>query len=231
MAAFSFMQFSINNLQIKLIRRKNAKRVSLRIDNHGNISATVPFRYSGKDIDMVLASETGWIERKLDEISKISHPSFDLGENGIFYRGEVWKHVVSQCAPVVDEETRSIRGRKFSSGSLVRWYKSMASFLLPARARKLAQEHGFIYSKVSVREASRRWGSCRSDGSISLNSKLILTPYDVADAVILHELVHTEHLNHGKEFWARLHEFCPNWSEAREWLNTYHHFIDTVWKA
>ena len=34
-------------------------------------------------------------------------------------------------------------------------------------------------------------------------------PWELIDYVILHELVHTKHLNHSPEFWRALEELSP----------------------
>jgi hypothetical protein len=75
---------------------------------------------------------------------------------------------------------------------------------LTARLGRLAREHGFTYRRVSIRRQKTRWGSCSQDNNISLNVKLVLLPDDLADYVMLHELVHTRVHNHGKGFWAEL---------------------------
>ena len=49
-----------------------------------------------------------------------------------------------------------------------------------------------------------RWGSCTARNSINLNSWLILLPDHLSDYVILHELAHTLHKDHGRRFWTEL---------------------------
>jgi predicted metal-dependent hydrolase len=76
-----------------------------------------------------------------------------------------------------------------------------------ARLRQLARQHKFKYNKVSVRNQRTRWGSCSSRGNISLNRKIVVLPPELADYVILHELVHTRVHNHSKKFWAELDKY------------------------
>lgn len=81
---------------------------------------------------------------------------------------------------------------------------------LTARLDYLARKHGFSYNRVFIRNQKTRWGSCSSKKNINLNMKLLHLPDDLIDFVLLHELVHTRFLNHGKEFWNTLLEIEPN---------------------
>ena len=73
---------------------------------------------------------------------------------------------------------------------------------------KYAQEHGFKFNRVSVKSLKSRWGSCSAKKNINLNVKILRLPQKLRDYVILHELVHTEHLNHSALFWTRLSDAC-----------------------
>jgi len=53
---------------------------------------------------------------------------------------------------------------------------------------------------------------------ISLNWRLVQTPYSVRDYIIYHELMHLREMNHSARFWARVEEVCPSWREAEHWL-------------
>lgn len=75
---------------------------------------------------------------------------------------------------------------------------------LTRRLAELAEKHGYSYGKVIIRNQKTRWGSCSHRNTISLNIKLILVPDDLRDYVMLHELVHTRHHDHGAGFRAEL---------------------------
>ncbi|MFA5308336.1 MAG: M48 family metallopeptidase [Dehalococcoidales bacterium] len=85
--------------------------------------------------------------------------------------------------------------------------KAAARQQITARLRLLAQQHGFKFGKVSIRNQRTRWGSCSGKGNISLNIKLIALPPELFDYVILHELVHTRLHNHSRKFWQELDKY------------------------
>jgi hypothetical protein len=77
------------------------------------------------------------------------------------------------------------------------------------RLFQLAAIHGFACNRVTVRQQKTRWGSCSPKNTISLNIKLALLPVELADYVMLHELVHTRVHNHSRRFWAELDKYVP----------------------
>ena len=64
--------------------------------------------------------------------------------------------------------------------------------------------HGYQFNRASVKNQRTLWGSCSSRNNINLNINLLRLPEELRDYVILHELVHTRHKNHSREFWREL---------------------------
>lgn len=99
--------------------------------------------------------------------------------------------------------------------------KKEAENLLPVRLKELAQKHGYEYNSVKIRRLKSRWGSCSKNKEISLNSHLMQLPWELIDYVIIHELTHTVHLNHSKDFWTSMHEKLPNAKKMAPLLKNY----------
>lgn len=78
--------------------------------------------------------------------------------------------------------------------------RAEAKATLPRRVEELAAMHGLRYGKVTIRAARSKWGSCTASGNISLSLYLMILPAHLRDYVILHELAHTIHHNHSKQF-------------------------------
>ncbi|MEN6618230.1 MAG: YgjP-like metallopeptidase domain-containing protein [Rikenellaceae bacterium] len=86
--------------------------------------------------------------------------------------------------------------------------KHDAEEYLPQRTKELADKFGFCYNRVSLKSNKTNWGSCSRLRNINLNIHLIRLPADLADFVILHELCHLKHHNHGVEFHKLLNNLC-----------------------
>lgn len=94
--------------------------------------------------------------------------------------------------------------------------KIEATTLLPQRLEKLAEANNFIYKKVIIKRLTSRWGSCSSQNTITLSYYLVQLPWRLIDYVIVHELIHTQYLDHSKNFWAAFEQVMPNAKELRK---------------
>lgn len=79
--------------------------------------------------------------------------------------------------------------------------QAFAKAELISRVRRLAFQNSFGIGKITIRKQKTLWGSCSGRNNISLNIHLAKLPQELIDYVIIHELVHTIHKNHSKDFW------------------------------
>ncbi len=92
---------------------------------------------------------------------------------------------------------------------------------LPYRLEYFAKLYGYHYARVRFSHANTRWGSCSSNGTISLNIGLMNLPEKLRDYVLLHELAHLNHMDHSKAFWAEVGSHDKNYRDHRRRLKSY----------
>ena len=99
--------------------------------------------------------------------------------------------------------------------------RTEARRLLTNRVRELARAHGFEYNKIFIKNQRTLWGSCSARTNINLNINLLRLPDELRDYVILHELVHTRHKNHGKAFWSEMNRLTGDGKQLQKKLRQY----------
>lgn len=86
------------------------------------------------------------------------------------------------------------------SSSEIESLRRQARAELPGRLAELASRYGFSYNRVTVKHNVSNWGSCSSKGNINLNLNIVRLPRVLQDYVLLHELCHLRHQDHGQGF-------------------------------
>ena len=78
--------------------------------------------------------------------------------------------------------------------------RKQAKAELPPRLAILADRYDFLYNRVVIKHNATNWGSCSSKGNINLNLNIVRLPHVLQDYVLLHELCHLRHHDHGHGF-------------------------------
>ena len=98
------------------------------------------------------------------------------------------------------------------------WYRRRATDVLNERVAYWTSLVGVALPPVAVKDMRSRWGSCSAKGRISLHWGLVVLPPELADYVVVHELVHLRELNHGPAFWRGVERIVPDYRERRKRL-------------
>ncbi|MEN8203300.1 MAG: SprT family zinc-dependent metalloprotease [Bacteroidota bacterium] len=188
--------------EVRYVKNRRAKNLSIRINQNGELRVTIPGSMSMKRAEAFLMTRRPWIQAKLGEINHAAR-QFSLPEVGelVNIRG---KQV--QIKLMGKEQT----GKE----ALWRILLQEAKQYLPDRVHILAETHGLKYTGLKIRQMKSRWGSCTAKNSINLNSWLMMLPDHLSDYVILHELVHTLHRDHSPKFWEALDRI--NYGNSKE---------------
>lgn len=198
---------------ITFSQNKRSKNIKISVKPDKSVLVSFPFYVSSNEALAFVTKNKDWINKQQEKMelcktaiepnsvlkTKLHTVKFIPGsENRATKTGSEIKLFVSDFS--------SDEGLSFMEHYVCEVYRIEANQMLPKRLEELAARHGFKYSKVSIRNNRRNWGSCSSRNNISLNLQLMKLPVELIDYIILHELVHTEIKNHGEKFWERLNE-------------------------
>ena len=86
------------------------------------------------------------------------------------------------------------------TGEEIEELRKRAKKELPPRLAEFASRYGFLYNRVAIKHNATNWGSCSAKGNINLNLSIVRLPKVLQDYVLLHELCHLRHPDHGHGF-------------------------------
>ncbi|PDW80047.1 M48 family metallopeptidase [Helicobacter pylori] len=96
--------------------------------------------------------------------------------------------------------------------------KKILKTYLEQKLPLIAQKMQTAYTGFNIRNNAKVLGSCSYHNRLSFALLLVCAKKEAIDYVIIHELAHTIHKNHSKNFWRCVKIFCPNYRTLREHL-------------
>lgn len=89
---------------------------------------------------------------------------------------------------------------------------------LTERTEYFAKLMGLKHTGIKITSAKKRFGSCSGRNSICYSWRLMLYPPEAIDYVVVHELAHIIHKNHGKEFYELIEKYLPDYKYREKLL-------------
>ena len=103
-------------------------------------------------------------------------------------------------------------------GALQTEYIRRAREELPPKVARYAAQMGVRPAGITITGARKRFGSCSGKDRLCFSWRLMAYPEAAVDYVVVHELAHIRHKNHGPGFYAFVQEILPDWRERRALL-------------
>ena len=96
--------------------------------------------------------------------------------------------------------------------------RQKAKEILPALVAQYASRMGVEPAGITVTGARTRFGSCSPKNRLSFSFRLMEYPMEAIEYVVVHELAHIRHKNHGADFYKEIEAVLPHWREANQLL-------------
>lgn len=212
----------------KEIIRSNRRSISIIINKRAEVIVRAPINCDDRRIFDFIKQKQGWISSKINEI-KVSTKVLNLIDGELIdILGETYIIQLTDKSRVKLNMSFIYIPKENSRKSLVAFLKRLAHKYLTDRVADIAKTYDFKYNAIKITSAKTRWGSCNYNNALNFTYKLMLTPKQIIDYIIIHELVHTKVKNHSKRFYSLLEKIMPNYKNAEKWLKVNRSIIELI---
>ena len=204
-------------IPISISRSPRRRRLSISVDENGLEVKAAPFT-SEPDIRSFIAKHRHWVIRNYAKFRKhrSSMPKPVIGAMAPF-KGGAWRVSVSTTGEsgFRDGEFLVVGTEGALDSDAVRTaltdaYLAEAVDELVRLRREWMPRFTDKNLPFRLKEMRSRWGSCSSNGAISINWRLIMASPDVFEYVVVHELCHLRHKCHDTAFWREVSSHLPD---------------------
>ena len=215
------------------LRRSKRKSLEIAVHPDGSVVVKAPQGIDETLVEGFVYKRIRWIRRQLRYFAQFEPRTpkrrFVGGESHL-YLGRQYRLKIRPAATdeillkhgffyiqAIDDEPEHI------AMLLEAWYRSKAAIHFPQVLDECWQhfsKKGAAKPSLKIRKMKTRWGSFSSKGGITLNLELIKAPRACIEYVVIHELCHVFHLNHGTEFYNLLEHFLPDWIKRKHQLES-----------
>ncbi|MBE6935802.1 MAG: M48 family metallopeptidase [Ruminococcaceae bacterium] len=88
-----------------------------------------------------------------------------------------------------------------------------ANEIILEKVARYAAQMGLTPRRVRITDAKKRFGSCSGDNALCFSWRLMRYPDAAIDYVVVHELAHIVHKNHGPAFYAMIARYLPDYRD------------------
>lgn len=206
---------------LKLLRHGTARRLRLKVSAEG-ARLTVPYGCSRAQVEQFLAQSHDWMLAAWQKQQALQPQDVALPTELQFFNHEKpWQVVyrTQRALFVMHDVTQTIfLSQLCAEKALQKCLHDYAAIHLSDYLAQIAQETGLSFTGLSLKRPKTRWGSCSSQKNIMLHTGLVLLPKPIVRYVCVHELAHTQHMNHGPQFWSLVARFDAAYLQHRQQL-------------
>lgn len=217
----------MSNVGISYILQQSARarKLTIRVDGQGQVIVTTPARFPKYRVAEFVESARDWIEKQ--KATQTKKPVLLSTAKALYFGSEYAVKVSRRMDGTVKvgKGVIIVSPLMITSAAvlslLTSWLKARSIEYVTKRVYELSDEMKLPFKHLAFKQQKTRWGSCSSQKNLNFNWKLIHAPKEVIDYVIIHELAHLAHMNHGKHFWDLVATYDADHPHHRRWLERY----------
>lgn len=211
----------------------SSSRVAIHVNPDGSVSVDAPVGFGDDSIKRAVQKRAKWVVNHVTEAhQRYAHvrPKEYVSGEQVLYLGRRYmlKVIPVTCKPAPTRlignrlEVQTATGVQGDiKGRIRAWYRVKGRDYLARRIDSLSKSLPWVAAPPPFRqlEMGTQWGSCSPAGEIILNTHLIKAPRACIDYVIIHEMAHLKHHDHGPAFWHLIDGHIPAWRETKRKLD------------
>ncbi len=211
-----------------LKRSLRARHARLEIRPESGLTVVVPARYGADRIQSFLIEKQRWIVDKISryQVVQTAPPAPLRAGDSLPYLGRNMKIETRESGREagkvsLDQESLVVclaPGDTELHSCLEMWYREQAKNKIEPMVDDFSRRMALRYGRITLKGQKTLWGSCSRKGNLNFNWRLMMTPEEVIQYVVVHELAHLKQMNHSRRFWEIVERYCPSWRERRRWL-------------
>lgn len=218
------------------LRRRAARktsRLSIHVEPDGRVMVDAPANAEPGEVLAGVKKRARWISGHLSAARlRLAHvlPREYVSGESLLYMGRRYQLRV-RVAPNEPART-AMRGAYIDvvvpeknamlvSTTLNKWFRHRARDVFATRLSAVAEPLRWVKTLPPLRLQAMKlqWGSCSPAGRLTLNPHLVKASRECIDYVLLHELCHLRHYNHGRDFYRTLDRHMPRWQDIKARLD------------
>lgn len=209
-------------VEVRWVGRRRS-RIGISFNAGGGLLVETPPGTTASDVRDVLRDHARWVRRqsRLARENGVGYPAKYANGTLMLYRGKPVELRLSEDAGVTLSAGMLTVPAHQAKHAVWAWYAQQAQPVLAAGLSTAVARLHWIAAPPPWRHRymRSRWGSCTARGRIALNTHLVKLADPLIEYVIVHELCHLRHLNHGQAFQRLLRESLPDWHKRRRALH------------
>lgn len=211
------MKYTIDNITYDVLinRKRRNKGTYIRIKDENTIYVTTNYLVPNFEIKRLIKKNEQAILKMINIKAKENK-----WNNNFYYLGKQYEVINTNNNKIEFIDDKVYLGKididSFYKKEAKKLYQERLDYWYNSFSRKIPKP------KLFIRKMKTRWGVCNvKTKRITLNLELIKKDKKYLDYVVVHELSHLIHHNHGHEFWSLVGRIVPNYKELRKELNNY----------
>lgn len=210
-----------------LLRLKRCRNITIRVLGNGEVRVSAPLREPIRSVEQIIIANQKKLEKTI-AIQKKEHAihghSWKHGDTFLFHGEPYTLSILPGSKDYLTLGTGVFAityvdtppSKETISHALKDLYRKAARHRIAPLVKSWAKVLHLAVPPITIRDSKKRWGSCSSRGNLNFSLRSAALSDADLSYLVLHEMAHLVHFDHGPSFHAFLDHHLPSWRENQQ---------------